>query len=49
VLGPGSNAHGPNEYLHLPSAERMTTALSMVLDGHAREGRRDATDGGVRP
>ena len=36
VLGPGSNAHGPNEYLHLPSAERVTTALSVVLDGHAR-------------
>ena len=22
VLGPGSNAHGPNEFLHIPTAER---------------------------
>jgi acetylornithine deacetylase/succinyl-diaminopimelate desuccinylase-like protein len=36
VLGPDSNAHGPNEYLHLPSAERITAALAMVLDDHAR-------------
>ena len=26
VLGPDSNAHGPNEYLHLPTAERLTAA-----------------------
>jgi acetylornithine deacetylase/succinyl-diaminopimelate desuccinylase-like protein len=36
VLGPDSNAHGPNEYLHVPSAERITAALAMVLDDHAR-------------
>ena len=24
VLGPGSNAHGPNEFLHLPTARRVT-------------------------
>ena len=26
VLGPGSNAHGPDESLHLPTAERITAA-----------------------
>ncbi len=36
VLGPESNAHGPNEYLHLPTAERITAALSMVLNDHAK-------------
>jgi acetylornithine deacetylase/succinyl-diaminopimelate desuccinylase-like protein len=36
VLGPDSNAHGPNEYLHLPTARRVTAALAMVLDDHAR-------------
>ncbi len=36
ALGPGSNAHGPNEYLHLPTAERVTAALAAVLDAHAR-------------
>ena len=24
VLGPGANAHGPNEFLHLPTARRIT-------------------------
>jgi acetylornithine deacetylase/succinyl-diaminopimelate desuccinylase-like protein len=36
VLGPGSNAHGPNESLHLPTAERVTASLAMVLDAQAR-------------
>ena len=36
VLGPGSNAHGPNEFLHLPMARRITAAVSHVLDAHAR-------------
>ncbi len=35
VLGPGSNAHGPDEGLHLPTAERLTGALAVVLDAHA--------------
>jgi acetylornithine deacetylase/succinyl-diaminopimelate desuccinylase-like protein len=34
VLGPGSNAHGPNESLHLPTAERISAALGMVFDAH---------------
>jgi acetylornithine deacetylase/succinyl-diaminopimelate desuccinylase-like protein len=36
VLGPGSNAHGPDESLHLPTAERVTASLAMLLDAHAR-------------
>lgn len=36
VMGPGTNAHGPNEYLHLPTGERVTAALALVLDAHAR-------------
>ncbi len=36
VLGPESNAHGPNEYLHLPTAERITAALAIVLNDHAK-------------
>jgi acetylornithine deacetylase/succinyl-diaminopimelate desuccinylase-like protein len=35
VLGPGTNAHGPNEYLHLPTAERLTAVLALLLDAHA--------------
>lgn len=35
VLGPASNAHGPNEFLHLPTARRVTEVLSHVLGDHA--------------
>jgi acetylornithine deacetylase/succinyl-diaminopimelate desuccinylase-like protein len=34
VLGPGSNAHGPNEFLHLPTARSLTTAVAHLLDAH---------------
>lgn len=36
VLGPGSNAHGPNEFLHLPTARRITAAVAALVDAHAR-------------
>jgi acetylornithine deacetylase/succinyl-diaminopimelate desuccinylase-like protein len=31
VLGPKSNAHGPNEFLHLPYAQRLTAAVAQVV------------------
>ena len=31
VLGPKSNAHGPNEFLHLPYARRLTAAVAQVM------------------
>ncbi len=37
VLGPASNAHGPNEFLHLDYAERLTVAVALILDGHAKQ------------
>ena len=33
VLGPQSNAHGPNEFLHVPYAKKLTAAVAMVLAG----------------
>jgi acetylornithine deacetylase/succinyl-diaminopimelate desuccinylase-like protein len=36
VLGPGSNAHGPNEFLHLPMAEAVTVATARLLEAAAR-------------
>ncbi|HEX4355130.1 MAG TPA: hypothetical protein VHZ95_19495, partial [Polyangiales bacterium] len=36
VLGPASNAHGPNEFLHIPTAERVTQCVSHVLRAHAQ-------------
>lgn len=35
LLGPGSNAHGPNEFLHLDFAPRLTCAISDLLAAHA--------------
>ena len=35
VLGPDTNAHGPNEFLHLPTARRVTEAVAHVLDAQA--------------
>ena len=34
VLGPASNAHGPNEFLHIPCAKRLTACVAHVLDAH---------------
>ncbi|MDB5954919.1 M20 family metallopeptidase [Ramlibacter sp.] len=31
VLGPRSNAHGPNEFLHVPYAKRITAAVAEVM------------------
>ena len=36
VLVPGSNAHGPNEFLHLPVARRVTECVAHLLGAHAR-------------
>ncbi len=36
VLGPDANAHGPNEYLHVPTARRLTLAIAEILAAHAR-------------
>ena len=35
VLGPDANAHGPNEYLHLPTARRITMSVAHLLCAHA--------------
>ena len=36
VLGPQSNAHGPNEFLDLPTARAVTVAVALVLAAAAR-------------
>ena len=39
VLGPQSNAHGPNEFLHLTMGKKLTGCVAMVLQEHlARHG-----------
>jgi len=34
VLGPHSNAHGPNEFLHIPTARRISVVIAQVLADH---------------
>jgi acetylornithine deacetylase/succinyl-diaminopimelate desuccinylase-like protein len=36
VMGPGSNAHGPNEFIDLPTGVRVTACVAQVLADHAR-------------
>jgi len=36
VLGPKSNAHGPNEFLDIDYAKRLTVCVAEVLAAHAR-------------
>jgi acetylornithine deacetylase/succinyl-diaminopimelate desuccinylase-like protein len=31
VLGPKSNAHGPNEFLHVPYGKKLTAAVAGVI------------------
>jgi acetylornithine deacetylase/succinyl-diaminopimelate desuccinylase-like protein len=34
VLGPKSNAHGPNEFLHIPYAKKLTACVAYILARH---------------
>src|SRR5438093_3229657 len=36
VMGPGSNAHGPNEFLDLPTGVKVTACVAQVLADHRR-------------
>ena len=33
-LGPKSNAHGPNEFLHIETGKRLTCCVAQVLEDH---------------
>jgi len=35
AMGPGSNAHGPNEFLHLPTGVKVTACVAEVLADHS--------------
>ena len=35
VMGPGSNAHGPNEFIDLPTGVKVTACVANVLADHA--------------
>jgi acetylornithine deacetylase/succinyl-diaminopimelate desuccinylase-like protein len=46
VLGPQSNAHGPNEFLHIPMGKRLTASVAMVLEEHLARPRGGKKSGG---
>jgi acetylornithine deacetylase/succinyl-diaminopimelate desuccinylase-like protein len=45
VLGPHSNAHGPNEFLHIPMGKKVTASVARVLTEHHAASVRGETTG----
>jgi acetylornithine deacetylase/succinyl-diaminopimelate desuccinylase-like protein len=39
LLGPGSNAHGPNEFLHIPAGKKLTCCIAEIISQHFERGR----------
>jgi len=39
VLGPHSNAHGPNEFLHIPFVKKLSACIATILADHALQPR----------
>jgi len=37
VLGPASNAHGPNEFLHIDFGKKLTSCIVYILNAHASQ------------
>ncbi len=37
VLGPHSNAHGPNEFLHIAFAKKLSAAIAQILADHGAQ------------
>ena len=37
LLGPKSNAHGPNEFLHVPTGRKLTACVAQVIAAHRVE------------
>lgn len=49
VLGPHSNAHGPNEFLHIPMGKRLTMVVADIVARHAESARSTSAGGVPRP
>ena len=47
VLGPKSNAHGPNEFLHVPYAKRLTASVAQVIGAMARQAASESAQQGA--
>ena len=40
VLGPHSNAHGPNEFIHIPTGKKVSMVVAEVVARHFEQGKR---------
>ena len=40
VLGPHSNAHGPNEFIHIPTGKKVSMVVADVVARHFEQGQR---------
>ncbi len=47
VLGPQSNAHGPNEFLHIPTGKHVSMCVAQVVADHFRAQQQGLTTGVV--
>jgi acetylornithine deacetylase/succinyl-diaminopimelate desuccinylase-like protein len=45
VLGPHSNAHGPNEFLHIPTGKRVSMCVARVIADHCQASAQGLTTG----
>ena len=45
VLGPQSNAHGPNEFLHIPTGKRVSMCVARVIAEHYKASEQGLTTG----
>jgi acetylornithine deacetylase/succinyl-diaminopimelate desuccinylase-like protein len=45
VLGPHSNAHGPNEFLHIPTGKRVSMCVAKVVADHYQASQQGLTTG----
>jgi len=45
VLGPHSNAHGPNEFLHIPTGKKVTSVVAKVIAEHFVASQKGLTTG----
>ena len=43
VLGPASNAHGPNEFLHIPMGKKLTACVAQITMRLCEWGKANAT------
>lgn len=48
LLGPKSNAHGPNEFLHIPTAKKLTQVVASVVAASSSRVRRKGSPAGQR-